>query len=167
MQSLPISVIYNEIMTKLAPKDKLAIAMTCKPYYSSLFENEPEFKDSYGKKHKMGQCLYKMISFIRTGSPNVAYWSFSYLWYHNIHSPNHPCLTFKKTGKNQTIHIHTTKKTISVPKLMNFVEHHLWPYWQHIEMHTGCWYKSKTKMREFQEITNTMMGTFDKYKYLS
>lgn len=153
MQSLPSSLVCHEILTLLEPKDQLSLALTCKPFYDGLFEREPEFKKRYGKKHAMGQCLYDMVRFVRAGEVNMAYWAFAYLWYHNIHSPNHPCLVLKKTGKNQTIHVHATKETWSVPKMMCFFEQHIWPQWDHIEMHTGCWYKSRERMREFHAIT--------------
>lgn len=156
MQTLPVNVVYNEICARLAPCDKLAFALTCKPYYDTIMANEPNFKDVYGQKHKVGQCLYDMVNFVRTGGINMAYWAFSYSWYHNIHSPNAPCLVLKRTDKNQSIHIHGKHSHVSIAKLMTYFDEHIWPQWDHIEMHMGCWYKSKQKKKEFLEITSRM-----------
>lgn len=162
MENLPLTLVYQEIFTKLAPHDQLSLALTCKPFYSTLASSAfPGFKDRYSHKHKVAICLIDMIRFISKGSPYMAKFGFSYNEHIKTRTKTACSIMLHRIDKHAFVSINDIPKAFpshicSSNDILEWFRKHILPRWDHIQFHTGCWYKNPQKRREFLTLSSRM-----------
>jgi len=155
---LPIDVVMHSIASILDGKDKLALAKTNKTMYRAItVDYFPDLQQVYGMKWKIGKCVRDMMDFIKHGGPVKASWSLSYNWHVFAKKPGH-CIRFCKTGKNQHVTINARVfNGLNEIDVLNWIESHLLPNWDYVELSTDCRYRIISKQLEYKRITNEMM----------
>lgn len=163
MENLPLTLVYQEILTKLVPHDQLSLAFTCKPFYTMLVSSAfPGFKNNYSPKHQIAMCLIDMIRFISKGSPNMAKFGFSYNGHIKTRTKTACSIMFYRSDKHVFVSINDIPKAFpshaihSSNDILEWFHKHILPRWDHIQFHTGCWYKNPHKRREFLTLASRM-----------
>lgn len=159
MENLPLTLVYQEIFTKLPPQDQLSLAFTCKPFYATLASSAfPAFKERYSHKYKVAMCLLDMIKFISTGSPFMAKWGFAYNNHIKTKTKTSCSIMFHRVDKHTFVSINDIPSSaMTSPKvILEWFQKHIFPHWDHIQFHTGCWYKNPQKRREFLNMSMRM-----------
>lgn len=154
MDLLPMDIILTNIVPELDGKAKLALALTNRGLYDPIIRS---IRHMYGMKWKIGKSIHAMLDFIEAGGPVKASWSLSYNWYVHARQPG-CCVSFCKAGKTHHVAINgRAYPGIGRDRVMDWVEKHLFPVWDHVKLSTDFRYRVVDRQLEYRKITCAML----------
>lgn len=152
MDRLPNFIITEHIMSFLTPKDLLSLGMVNKEFYKLLFDKYPLFQKDYHHKHFIACCLYDMIEFVKNGHIDICSWGFA------IIKPTHTfCFEIRRRSRYAFVSINDyVIHDCSLNTLFGLFDSYVVKNWNHIQLHTKCWYKNKNQRTKYMELTARM-----------
>lgn len=149
MNSIPDHIILEHIIPKCDPKSKLSLVVTSKSLYSSFFNENPDFRDRfYSRKYHISQCLLQMLHFVKKWNVGMASWGF-----------RHKKMIFSiiRSSKSSNTVIGDIPSSLSDDQAIEWFHNNMLPHWSHLQLSTGCWFKSVSLREQYRMITIKMV----------